>query len=74
MKETQKLVDPVCAMSVDPGASARQSEYGGQVWSSCSQHCLDRFNAEPEANVTSCGHVKPREEEHLMGTAEGMSM
>ena len=64
MKEEQKHTDPVCGMSVAPGASAGQSEYGNQVWSFCSQHCLDKFEAGPDAYVTSCGHIKPQEEKH----------
>jgi len=49
--------DPVCGMQVDPAKAAGTTEYQGQTYYFCSQHCLDRFRADPERflNPTPAG-------------------
>jgi Cu+-exporting ATPase len=44
---TQPAIDPVCGMTVDPAHAAGSWEYGGKTWHFCSQHCLEKFRAEP---------------------------
>src|SRR5215831_4412500 len=40
--------DPVCDMNVDPATARGSVEYKGQTYYFCSQHCVERFNADPE--------------------------
>src|SRR5882724_9815773 len=39
--------DPVCGMDVGPAVSVHRYEHNGQTYYFCSQHCLERFRAEP---------------------------
>ena len=39
--------DPVCGMKVD-GKSGRSLEYAGKRYYFCSQHCVEKFSANPE--------------------------
>src|SRR5437773_3132299 len=39
--------DPVCGMDVDPAVTVHRYEHNGQTYYFCSQHCLERFRAEP---------------------------
>jgi len=47
------VTDPACGMNIDPGAAAAQSEYNGQTYHFCSQHCAHAFAADPGNYVTS---------------------
>src|SRR5450432_2058494 len=40
--------DPVCGMSVEPGAAAGKQEFGGRIYYFCSKRCAERFAAEPD--------------------------
>lgn len=44
----ETFADPVCGMNV-AADSAHQSDQGGKVWRFCSSHCLQQFEAHPEA-------------------------
>src|SRR5207244_9044252 len=39
--------DPVCGMTVEPQSAAGSHEYEGKRYFFCSQHCLEKFRAEP---------------------------
>src|SRR5713226_6459507 len=39
--------DPVCGMGVDPNRSAGSHQHEGQKYFFCSQHCAEKFRAEP---------------------------
>lgn len=41
-------MDPVCGMTVNPGATTDSYEYAGKTYYFCSAHCLDRFRTDPE--------------------------
>src|SRR5215213_7344364 len=41
--------DPVCGMEVDPGAGGPKVERDGQAVHFCSQRCLERYQAGPDA-------------------------
>jgi YHS domain-containing protein len=41
--------DPVCGMRVDEWTATLITDYGGEKVVFCSQRCLDRFEANPEA-------------------------
>jgi P-type Cu+ transporter len=58
------FTDPVCGMKVaaDP---QKEAQYQGQTYYFCSERCLGKFKASPEAYVT------PRESEHVAAAPEG---
>jgi Cu+-exporting ATPase len=39
--------DPVCGMTVEPGPGTAHVEHAGTTYHFCSQHCCDKFVAEP---------------------------
>lgn len=49
--KSQKAVDPVCGMSVDP-ATATSVEHEGVPYYFCSSHCAKSFEADPAKFVT----------------------
>ena len=42
-------IDPVCGMTVDPASAAGLFHHAGQDYFFCSQHCLEKFRANPGA-------------------------
>src|ERR1051325_6547770 len=42
------MVDPICGMSVEPEHTAGNYTYNGQTYYFCSQHCLAKFEENPE--------------------------
>ncbi|MGH9845401.1 MAG: heavy metal translocating P-type ATPase [Blastocatellia bacterium] len=42
-------VDPVCGMTVNPAKAAGRFEHNGKTYYFCSEHCLHKFQANPEA-------------------------
>jgi Cu+-exporting ATPase len=44
--------DPVCGMDVDPHATKHRADYGGRTYYFCSEHCRERFVAEPVKYLT----------------------
>ncbi|QKC87159.1 heavy metal translocating P-type ATPase [Mesorhizobium sp. NZP2234] len=51
------LRDPVCGMTVDPGAAKPTSEHGGRLYHFCSEGCRTKFQAEPEKYMTATDPV-----------------
>jgi Cu+-exporting ATPase len=47
MNAPNTAIDPICGMTVDRAAARHTHAFGGSTWYFCSQHCLDRFAAEP---------------------------
>ena len=45
---SQKQIDPVCGMSVDPNKSKYKSVYKGRIYYFCSYHCKKAFDSNPE--------------------------
>jgi Cu+-exporting ATPase len=43
-----KIIDPVCGMTVTPENAAGNYEYNGQTYYFCSKHCLQKFSANPQ--------------------------
>jgi Cu+-exporting ATPase len=41
--------DPVCGMTVDPATAAHRTDHRGTTYAFCSDHCLRKFEADPEA-------------------------
>ena len=54
-------------MEVAEADAAAVREYGGQRFGFCSARCLERFDAEPGAYVTDCGHVRKKERQRDSG-------
>ena len=52
--DQKTFTDPVCGMNVADD-SAHQSDQGGKVWRFCSAHCLQQFEAHPDAYVGMYG-------------------
>src|SRR5262245_47576853 len=42
-------IDPVCGMTVDPATAAGSFDYEGETYYCCSQNCLRKFSADPQA-------------------------
>jgi Cu+-exporting ATPase len=51
--ESTTVVDPVCGMTVNPADAVGHVEHAGMTYYFCSQSCLDRFRANPQAFVGS---------------------
>jgi xanthine dehydrogenase accessory factor len=49
--EAVDATDPVCGMSVTPGATAHPSEHGGATYYFCCTGCRRKFEADPAAYV-----------------------
>ncbi|MGQ0803268.1 MAG: ATP-binding cassette domain-containing protein [Actinomycetota bacterium] len=45
--EADQATDPVCGMTINAARAAGQRELGGEVYSFCSDICLERFDAHP---------------------------
>src|SRR5687768_13666864 len=50
---TEKAIDPVCGMTVDPAKAAGQWEYKGQQYYFCNPSCLTKFKASPETYLSA---------------------
>jgi len=48
-------LDPVCGMPLDISAARYGHSHAGRRWYFCSQHCLDKFAAEPERYARAAG-------------------
>src|SRR2546427_11426173 len=48
-------LDPVCGMPLDTSAAKYKHSHAGRRWYFCSQHCLDKFAAEPERYAKAAG-------------------
>src|SRR3990172_3196961 len=43
----QAVKDPVCGMDVDPDTAFGSHDHAGRTYFFCSEHCLEKFRAEP---------------------------
>jgi Cu+-exporting ATPase len=53
--EAAVFKDPVCGMSTDRPEAFIRHEHGGKPYYFCSGHCLERFEADPEAFIGGGG-------------------
>jgi P-type Cu+ transporter len=51
--------DPVCGMSVEPGAAQHRTEHAGRSYLFCSGRCRERFIAEPARYLTPSAVAPP---------------
>jgi len=52
-------VDPVCGMTVEPGADALTLVHAGHRYAFCSRHCQEKFRADPAAYIEPDRQTKP---------------
>ena len=52
---TEKVLDPVCGMTIDPATAAGKTEYNGETYYFCNPGCLKKFEANPTAYVHDAG-------------------
>jgi YHS domain-containing protein len=48
-----EVIDPVCGMSILPLDAVGEVVHGGQSYHFCSQSCIDKFRASPDAYLTA---------------------
>jgi YHS domain-containing protein len=51
--DENRVIDPVCGMSVNRAEAPARAEYGGKTYYFCVQACRDRFLADPVQYVSS---------------------
>jgi Cu+-exporting ATPase len=61
IESTEKVTDPVCGMTTDSPESYISHEHEGEIYYFCSEHCLERFKADPE-KYTGTGPEKKEPE------------
>ena len=47
--EMEKVIDPICGMTVDPATAVGEFEYGGTRYYFCSKGCLEKFKGDPDS-------------------------
>lgn len=57
IQSTEVVRDPVCGMTVDPGAGKPTAEHAGHRYHFCSQSCHDKFVKDPAAYVEAIDPV-----------------
>ncbi len=75
MSHAEHAIDPVCGMTVTPGAAPGGSaEHEGVAYHFCSAHCRARFEADPEAVLAArAGHAgHAGHADHAVPAAEGV--
>jgi P-type Cu+ transporter len=65
MNRTDAIEDPVCGMSVEPDSAAASTEYEGRTFYFCSNHCLEKFQANPRKFLSNLP-VTPMTSAHEM--------
>ncbi|MCA1586092.1 MAG: heavy metal translocating P-type ATPase, partial [Acidobacteria bacterium] len=60
---TREVVDPVCGMSIRPEDAVGHLSHRGETYYFCSQHCLERFRADPQGFLSPApaGEAHPHE-------------
>lgn len=48
LKPTEKTLDPVCRMEINPAEAAGTSEYQGRTYYFCASGCKQRFDHNPQ--------------------------
>jgi Cu+-exporting ATPase len=44
----ERVIDPVCGMTVDPATARHRAEHAGREYFFCGPRCRERFVEEPE--------------------------
>jgi Cu+-exporting ATPase len=56
---SQRAIDPVCGMTVDPATAAASTTRNGTTYYFCCTHCLARFQAAPEQFLNKSAAPQP---------------
>lgn len=51
-----KVIDPVCHMTIDPKTAAGTSEHAGQKYWFCAASCKKKFDADPHKYLGAHSH------------------
>src|SRR5215213_4631920 len=62
--ERDKVLDPVCGMTVDPATAAAKTDLNGRTYYFCSNGCRARFEARPD-DYLSAGDDSHREHQMI---------
>jgi Cu+-exporting ATPase len=57
--DAQKVIDPVCGMTVDPSAGTPSYRHDGHVYHFCSDGCRSKFAADPSRYLDKSGEPEP---------------
>ena len=63
MEESLMVIDPVCAMTVDPATAAAVRRYDGRNWFFCAEGCAQKFDEDP-AKYASATPPAPTSHDH----------
>jgi P-type Cu+ transporter len=64
--------DPVCGMTVDPATAAGKFEHEGTTYYFCHPHCLQKFQAEPQAYLNKAPLPMTPQPVQLTGKARSL--
>jgi P-type Cu+ transporter len=57
---TATVIDPICGMSVDQASAAGHVNFEGQDYYFCSQHCVRKFQANPQQYVAESANPRTK--------------
>jgi Cu+-exporting ATPase len=57
--DAQKVIDPVCGMTVDPNGGKPSFQHGDHVYHFCSDGCRSKFAADPPRYLDKSGEPEP---------------
>src|SRR6267143_2631922 len=57
---TDKVLDPVCGMTVDPAKPGATAEHGGKTYYFCCKHCAAKFQADPAKYAVKAATAAPQ--------------
>jgi Cu+-exporting ATPase len=57
--DAQKVIDPVCGMTVDPSGGTPSYRHDGHVYHFCSDGCRSKFAADPARYLDKSGEPEP---------------
>lgn len=52
--ETERVVDPICGMTIDPTTAVGKYKQDGANYYFCSKACLQKFVSSPEEKSGGC--------------------
>ena len=59
--EIEKVIDPVCGMTVSPETAAGEFEYKGEKYFFCSKGCLEKFKNDPDSFLKPKQKIKAQD-------------
>ncbi|HEX6186448.1 MAG TPA: heavy metal translocating P-type ATPase, partial [Pyrinomonadaceae bacterium] len=56
---TERAIDPVCGMTVNPETAAGSFEFEGKQYYFCSRHCVEKFRENPQRFLSPTAPAQP---------------